>query len=133
MADRGIGSRGADPGAPGERQRFKKLAQAALNADVTVDQVQGILVDLGGVLEDMDKTITGLDGGIDNLNSALARMSGTLDQVDATVGAMGDVVDRLERVVSRVEALVGIGEVALRPLGALESAGRSVAARFGLG
>ncbi|MFW0796241.1 hypothetical protein AAFP30_20680 [Gordonia sp. CPCC 205515] len=131
MADRGIGSR--DTGnAPGERQRFKKLAQAALNADVTVDQVQGILVDLGGVLEDMDKTITGLDGGIDNLNGTLARMSGTLDQVDATVGAMGEVVDRLERVVSRVEALVGIGEAALRPLGALESAGRSVAARLGL-
>ncbi|MGV9710673.1 hypothetical protein ACWDTI_08410 [Gordonia sp. NPDC003424] len=133
MADRGIGSRGTDPsGAPGERQRFKKLAQAALNADVTVDQVQTILVDLGAVLEDMDKTITGLDDGIENLNGTLDRMTGTLDKVDATVGAMGDIVDRLERVVGRVEVLVGIGEAALRPIGALESAGRSVASRLGL-
>ncbi|ROZ83987.1 hypothetical protein [Gordonia sp. OPL2] len=132
MADKGIDARGTGgDDRPQERQRFKKLAQAALNADVTVDQVEGILSDLGDVLIDMNKTIGGLDGAIDTLDSTLTRLSGTLDQVDSTVVAMGDVVDRLERVVSRVEALVGIGEVAMRPLGAIESAGRGLASRLG--
>ncbi|AZG45067.1 hypothetical protein [Gordonia insulae] len=133
MADRDIGNRGTgSDDRPQERQRFKKLAQAALNADVTVDQVESILVDLGDVLVDMNKTIGGLDGAIDTLDSTLSRLSGTLDQVDSTVVAMVDVVDRLERVVGRVEILVGIGEAAMRPLGAIESAGRSVASRLGL-
>ena len=132
MVDRGIGNPGTSDERPQERQRFKKLAQAALNADVTVDQVEGILSDLGDVLVDMNKTISGLDGAIDTLDTTLSRLSGTLDQVDSTVVAMVDVVDRLERVVGRVETLVGIGEVALRPLGVIESAGRSVASRLGL-
>ncbi|MEE4022297.1 hypothetical protein V1Y59_04325 [Gordonia sp. PKS22-38] len=130
MADKGIPNRGPGEARPGERQRFKKLAQAALNADMTVDQVESILVDLGDVLVDMNKTMTGLDGAVDTLDGTLSRLSGTLDKVDSMVGAMGDVVDRLEGVVSRVEALVSLGEAALRPLGAIESAGRSVASRL---
>ncbi|GAA3725871.1 hypothetical protein [Gordonia hankookensis] len=133
MAETGGGNRGSEDDArPAERQRFKKLAQAALNADVTVDQVEAILTDLGDVLVDMNKTISGLDGAIDNLGVTMSRLTGTLDQVDSTVVAMVDVVDRLERVVGRVEILVGIGEAAMRPLAALESAGRGVASRLGL-
>lgn len=136
MADKGLSnrdveSRGTDPRGP-ERQRFKKLAQAALNADVTVDQVEGILADLGDTLVDMNKTMTGLDGAIDTMDATLSKLSGTLDQVDSTIATMGDIVDRLEQVVSRVEVLVGIGEAALRPLGAIETAGRTVASRLGL-
>lgn len=137
MADKGlgnrdIGGRGADTRGP-ERQRFKKLAQAALNADMTVDQVEGILADLGDTLVDMNKTIGGLDGAIDTMDDTLSKLSVTLDQVDSTVASMGDIVARLEQVVTRVEALVSIGEAALRPLGAIESAGRSVASRLGIG
>ncbi len=43
MADKGVHGVGARPG---ERQRIRKLAQAALNADVTVEQVDTILTDL---------------------------------------------------------------------------------------
>ncbi|GAC01313.1 hypothetical protein GONAM_24_00690 [Gordonia namibiensis NBRC 108229] len=117
---------------PPERQRIKKLAQAAFNADVTVEQLEGIIADMGETLEGLGPTMGNLDATIEKLDATLVRMSGTLDNVDATVGRMSDVVARLERVVARVEVLVGIGEAALRPLGALESAGRSVAARFGL-
>ncbi|MFW0784525.1 hypothetical protein AAFP35_08370 [Gordonia sp. CPCC 206044] len=133
MVETGTGNRGADQdGRPPERQRFRKLAQAALNADVTVEQVEVILADLGDVLVDMNKTIGGLDGAIDNLGDTMSRLTGTLDQVDATVIAMGDVVGRLERVVGRVEALVALGESAFRPLGVLESFGRGVATRLNL-
>ncbi|MEO9328425.1 hypothetical protein [Gordonia aurantiaca] len=128
MADRGDTTSSKPP----ERQRIKKLAQAALNADVTVEQLEGILTDMGETLEGLGPTMTKMDATIEKLDATLVRMSGTLDQVDATVDRMSDVVARLERVVARVEVLVGIGEAALRPLGAIESAGRSVAARLGL-
>lgn len=127
MADRGEHT----PSRPPERQRIKKLAQAALNADVTVEQLEGILADMGETLDGLGPTMDGLNSTIAKLDSTLVRLSGTLDQVDATVDRMSDVVGRLERVVGRVETLVGIGEAALRPLGALESAGRSVVARLG--
>ncbi len=143
MADKGIGNRGIGNqsdvygGRPPERQRFKKLAQAALNADMTVDQIEAILSDMSDVLVDMNKTIGGLDGAIESLDTTMNRISGTLDQVDKTVVTMTDVVDRLENIVGRIEALVGIGEAALRPIGAIEgaieSAGRTLASRLGLG
>ncbi|MCZ4578215.1 hypothetical protein M0655_21700 [Gordonia amicalis] len=117
---------------PPERQRIKKLAQAALNADMTVEQLEGILADMGEALEGLGPTMSNLDATIEKLDATLVRMSGTLDQVDATVDRMSDVVARLERVVARVEVMVGIGEAALRPLGMLESAGKSVVARLGL-
>ncbi|WP_408016171.1 hypothetical protein [Rhodococcus artemisiae] len=114
-----------------ERQRLRKLAQAALNADMTVDQLQTIIGDLDRTLGNMDNTISGLDGAIAGLGVTLARFDRTLDQVDATVTKMGDVVGRLERVTGRLESLVDIAEIATRPLGALESAGRGIAARLG--
>ncbi|MBD0862089.1 hypothetical protein IA539_12810 [Gordonia sp. zg691] len=127
MADRGDHTSTRPP----ERQRIRKLAQAAMNADVTVEQLDGILADMGETLNGLGPTMDGLNSTIEKLDATLVRMSGTLDQVDATVDRMSDVVQRLERVVGRVESLVELGEAALRPLGALESAGKSVAARLG--
>lgn len=128
MADRDI----ADAGVPQERQRLRKLAQAALNADVTVEQVNDILGGLGGVLGDMDSTISTLQGTAADLDNTLARFSLTLDTVDVAIAQMGDVVDRMDAIVTRVELIVGIAEAAFRPIGVLESAGRSVAARLGI-
>lgn len=129
MADKGapIGTR------PGERQRFRKLAQAALNADVTVGQVDTILTDMGDALDGFGNTLTDLDGTMVKMEATLNHLSNTLVQVDATVDRMGEIVDRMELIVGRVEALVAIGEAALRPIGAIESASRSVMSRIGLG
>ncbi|GAA1481615.1 hypothetical protein GCM10009624_20550 [Gordonia sinesedis] len=117
---------------PGERQRFRRLAQAALNADVTVEQVDTILTEMGTALTGLDTTLGGLDDTIERLDVTLERLSGTLDQVDLTVQRMADVVARLEGVVSRVENMVAIGEKALRPLGTIEDVARTVLARLGL-
>ena len=62
MADKGVHGVGARPG---ERQRIRKLAQAALNADVTVEQVDTILTDLGSALDGFDRTLSDLDGTIE--------------------------------------------------------------------
>lgn len=37
------------------RERFKTLAQAALNADVTVDQLDTVLTGMSGTLSDLNK------------------------------------------------------------------------------
>ncbi|GAC70901.1 hypothetical protein [Gordonia soli] len=127
MADKGTDAADRPP----ERQRIRKLAQAALNADVTVEQVDTILAGMGGALTDLDRTLGDLDSTIDTFDATLTRLSTTLDRVDATAERMAGVVERLERVVGRVERLVGIGETAMRPLGAIESAGRGVAGLIG--
>ncbi|GAA4752556.1 hypothetical protein MUG78_10280 [Gordonia alkaliphila] len=116
-----------------ERQRLRKLAQAAMNADQTVDQVEGILGDMGPVLAGLTGTIGELDGAIENLETTLERLNTSLDKVDTTVNRMAGVVTRLERVVGQVEQLVALGEVAMRPLGVIESAGRGVVGLLGFG
>lgn len=108
-----------------ERQRFRKLAQAALNADVTVDQLQTIIDDVGTTLGGMDRTLIGLD-------DTLRRFGATLDSVDATVARMTVVVDRMERITGRLESIVDIVELAVKPIGTLEAAGRGIATRLGL-
>ncbi len=116
-----------------ERQRLRKLAQAAMNADQTVDQVEGILGDLGPVLNGLTNTMGDLDGAIDNLEGTLVRLNTSLDNVDNTVERMAGVVTRLERIVDQVEVLVGLTETALRPIELIESAGRGVVGLLGFG
>ncbi|MEZ5210712.1 hypothetical protein MYK68_05270 [Gordonia sp. PP30] len=116
-----------------ERQRLRKLAQAAMNADQTVDQVEGILGDMGPVLEGLSTTVASLDGSIDSLDVTLERLNTSLDNVDSTVNRMAGVVTRLERIVTQVEGLVAIAETALRPISAVESAAHGVAGLLGFG
>lgn len=116
-----------------ERQRLRKLAQAAMNADQTVDQVESIVGDIGPVLAGLTGTIGDLDGAIEKLEGTLDRLNTSLDNVDSTVNRMAGVVTRLERVVGQVEALVQIGETAMWPIGVIESAGRGVVGMLGFG
>ncbi|HXO53111.1 MAG TPA: ATPase [Mycobacterium sp.] len=112
MADRG-GKAGARTGT----ERIRKLAQAALNADVTVDQVDTILEGLGETLVDLSNS-TG------NLDATLARFNETISQINELAPRLIAVVDRLESIVSRVERIVGIGESVMSPLAATEQAVR---------
>lgn len=105
MADRGSGT-------GTERQRLKKLAQAALNADVTVGQVDSVLSGLGETLSDLNKSTAGLDQSLDHLNE-------TLTHLDETIARLASIVDR-------VEPIVGIGETVMSPIVATETAVRGV-------
>jgi ABC-type transporter Mla subunit MlaD len=100
MADKG--------GARTGRERIKTLAQAALNADLTVEQVDQVLNNLVASLAALDNSIEGLDGSLETFNSSLTYLNDTLG--------------RLEGIVDRVERIVEIGEAAVAPLAATESA-----------
>lgn len=74
---------------PADRQRLKKLAQAALNADETVDQVNEILGGLGTTLAGMDNTVAKLDA-IDDLEpDALVKFAETIDNGQRGGGYLG--------------------------------------------
>jgi ABC-type transporter Mla subunit MlaD len=104
MADKG--------GARTGRERIKTLAQAALNADLTVEQVDTVLNNLTNSLAALDKSIEGLDGSLVTFNGSLTYLNDTLG--------------RLEGIVDRVERIVEIGEAAVAPLAATETAVQKV-------
>jgi methyl-accepting chemotaxis protein len=117
MADKG--------GRPAVRtggERIRKLAQAALNADVTVEQVDTILEGLSETLEDLNRS-TG------NLDATLERFNDTINQINELAPRLHGVVDRMEGIVARVERVVGLGEAVISPLAATDQAVRDAVSR----
>jgi ABC-type transporter Mla subunit MlaD len=118
MADKSAGDRPA-------RQRIKTLTQAAMNADVTVNQLEGVLGGLGDTLGDLNTSLS-------NLNSAVDRLDNGLDHFEATLGRIDDLMKRLvtlvapvEAIVERIDYMVGIGETVMSPLSVTEHAIRN--------
>ena len=90
MADKGgVSTNRARPA----QQRLKTLAQAALNADVTVGQVDALLSSLTETLTDLNQSTDGLDA--------------TLERFNATITRIDELAPRLIGVVERLEAIVG--------------------------
>ena len=101
------------------RQRIKTLTQAALNADMTVGQVEALLVDLESTVVDLNQSIGGL-------NITMERFNDTITRIDELAPRLFGVVERMERIVERVEVMVGVGETVLAPVAATENAVRRV-------
>jgi ABC-type transporter Mla subunit MlaD len=119
MADKSAGGRPP-------RQRIKTLTQAAMNADVTVGQLEDVLGGLGD-------TLTDLNDSLSNLNTAIERLDGGLDHFEATLSRIDDLMNRLvtlvapvEAIVERIDYIVGIGETVMTPLSLTEHAFRNV-------
>jgi DNA repair ATPase RecN len=118
MAGKGV----SRPGPRSGRERIQKLAQAALNADVTVEQVDTILAGLTETLADLDNSTS-------NLDATLERFNFTINSINELAPRLIAVVDRLEGIVARVERIVGIGESVISPLAATEQAVRGAVNR----
>jgi ABC-type transporter Mla subunit MlaD len=119
MADKSAGGR-----LP--RQRLKTLTQAAMNADVTVNQPEGVLGGLGD-------TLTDLNDSLSNLNSAIGRLDNGLDHFEATLGRIDDLMKRLvtlvapvEAIVERIDYIVGVGETVMSPFSVTEHTFRNM-------
>ncbi|MGV0582528.1 ATPase [Mycobacteroides chelonae] len=97
------------PASRSGRERIQKLARAALNADVTVEQLDTVLTDMSAVLVDMNDTL----GVIGELTPRMML-----------------VVERMENVMTRIERIVGLAESVLTPVTVTESAVRSVLVSF---
>jgi hypothetical protein len=99
------------------RERIRTLTQAALNADVTVEQVDAVLGDLGDALADLGNSTVGLD-------ATMARFNETITRIDELAPRLIGVVERMEVIGDRVERIVGLGESVLAPWAATENAVR---------
>src|SRR5829696_4374208 len=88
-------------------ERIMKLAQAALNADVTVEQVDTIL-------EGLSETLVDLNNSTENLDATLERFNETNNQIN----------ELAPRLIAVVERIVGGGESVMGPLAATEQAVR---------
>jgi ABC-type transporter Mla subunit MlaD len=120
MAD--MADKGGKPAPRSGPERIRKLAQAALNADVTVDQVDTIL-------EGLSETLIDLNNSTGNLDATLVRFNETINHINELAPRLNAMVDRLEAIVDRVERIVGLGEAAVAPLAATESAVRGVVSK----
>ncbi|MEZ0339713.1 ATPase [Mycobacterium sp. pV006] len=103
-------------------ERIRKLAQAAMNADVTVEQVDTILEGLSGTLEDLDRSTA-------NLDATMERFNGTIGRIDELAPRLIAILDRMEGIVTRVERIVGVGESVIMPLAATEQVVRGAIGR----
>ena len=114
--------KGGKPAPRTGTERIRKLAQAALNADVTVEQVDTIL-------EGLSETLVDLNHSTGNLDATLERFNETINQINELAPRLFAMVDRLEAIVARVERIVDLGEAAVAPIAATESAVRGVVNR----
>jgi exonuclease VII small subunit len=113
----------ADKSAPRTgRERIKTLAQAALNADLTVEQLDTVLNTLTSSLAALDSSIEGLDKSLVTFNSSLSHLNEILERLERIVALVDPVID----IVNRVERIVDAGETAMAPLAATENAVRQV-------
>jgi ABC-type transporter Mla subunit MlaD len=98
------------PRSPAER--IRTLAQAALNADETVDQMDHILDDLEVNLVGLNKAVGTMEASLEYFNQTLHRLNESLEQLEGMMG--------------RVQRLVDVAESAMSPVVATESAVRGV-------
>jgi ABC-type transporter Mla subunit MlaD len=118
MADKSAGDRPA-------RQRIKTLAQAAMNADVTVEQLEDVLGGLADSLTDLNKSLTHLNAAVDRLNGGLDHFEATLSRIDDLMGRLVTLVAPVEAVVERIDYMVSVGETVMSPLSVTEHAVRN--------
>jgi ABC-type transporter Mla subunit MlaD len=119
MADKNAGSRPP-------RQRLKTLTQAAMNADVTVNQLEGVLGGLGETLGDLNDSLTRLNTAVDRLDAGLDHFEATLGRIDDLMKRLVTLVAPVEAIVERIDYMVSVGETVMSPLSVTEHAFRNM-------
>jgi ABC-type transporter Mla subunit MlaD len=119
MADKGAGDRPA-------RQRIKTLTQAAMNADVTVNQLEDVLGGLGDTLGDLNDSLSRLNTAVDRLDAGLDHFEATLSRIDDLMKRLVTLVAPVEAIVERIDYMVSVGETVMSPLSVTEHAFRNL-------
>lgn len=119
MADKSAGGRPP-------RQRLKTLTQAAMNADVTVNQLEDVLGGLGDTLTDLNNSLSNLNSAVDRLDSGLDHFEATLSRIDDLMKRLVTLVAPVEAIVERIDYMVGVGETVMSPFSVTEHAFRNL-------
>jgi ABC-type transporter Mla subunit MlaD len=108
------------------RQRIKTLTQAAMNADVTVNQLEDLLGGLGDTLGDLNTSLSNLNTAVDRLDAGLDHFEATLSRIDDLMKRLVTLVAPVEAIVERIDYMVGVGETVMSPLSVTEHAVRNM-------
>jgi ABC-type transporter Mla subunit MlaD len=119
MADKSAGGRPP-------RQRLKTLTQAAMNADVTVNQLEDVLGGLGDTLGDLNDSLSRLNTAVDRLDAGLDHFEATLSRIDDLMKRLVTLVAPVEAIVERIDYMVGVGETVMSPFSVTEHAFRNM-------
>lgn len=85
--------------------RIRRLTQAALNADLTIGRVEGVLGEIGSSLDYFRNVLGTFDGALD-------RFGNTLDSLVTSIEGIDDVVDSLTGTQQSLDGLVAdFGEI----------------------
>jgi ABC-type transporter Mla subunit MlaD len=112
MADKGTTTQSTRNRSP--QQRVRTLAQAALNVDATVEQLEALLSGVTETLDDLNQATL-------DIGSTMRRFNETLNHVEELAPKLIAVVERMEAIVGRVERIVDIGETLVSPLAVTEN------------
>jgi hypothetical protein len=114
-------------GGPGqERKRIRTLAHAAMNADLTVNQVEDVLTGLGDTINELSSSLSRLNSTVERLENGLDHLDGTLASLDDLAKRLIALVEPAQAIVERVDYIVGVGETVISPLSVTEHAVRQV-------
>ncbi len=119
-----MADRSGEPGP--ERSRIKTLAKAAMNADVTVSQLEEVLTGLGDTMNELNNSLSRLNSTVERLEGGLDHLEGTLANLDELAKRLIGVVEPVEAIVQRIEDMVGVGETIMSPLSVTEHAVRQI-------
>ena len=111
MADRTTGT---------PRQRIKTITQAALNADVTLGQVEALLTGLGPTLSELNGSLSNLNAAVERLDNSLDHFEGTLSSLDDLARRLVALIEPVEAIVERIDYIVNVGETMMSPFSATE-------------
>ena len=109
-----------------ERSRIKTLTQAALNADLTVEQVEGVLNGLSSTMKELNSSLTALNATVARLEGGLDHLEGVLLSLDDLAKRLIVLVEPVEAIVQRIDYMVGVGETVMSPSSVTEHAVRGV-------
>lgn len=112
------------------RRRFKTLAQAALNAGITVGQLDDVLSGLGDTMGELNNSLVGLNHTVEHLGGGLDHLEETLAGLDDLARRLAALIEPVETIVNRIDYIVGLGEMVMSPLSVTEQAVRGVLNAF---
>jgi ABC-type transporter Mla subunit MlaD len=116
----------ADKSERAPRERIKTLAQAAMNADLTVAQLEALLSGLGPTLNDLNESLSVLNATVGRLDNGLDHFEGTLSGLDDLARRLVTLIEPVEAIVERIDYIVSVGETVMSPLSLTEHAVRGV-------
>lgn len=96
--------------------RIRRLTQVALNADLTIERVEGVIGEIGSSLDYFRNVLGTFDGTLDKFGSTLDSLVTSIDGIDEVVGALSDTQRSLDGLVTDFGEIIATVNWLLTPV-----------------